>query len=424
MSASEPGVLTREDLLDYFVRAATPRADWQVGLEVEKMGRSAGGGHPIPYEGQRASVRAVLEWFRDRRGGNTVLEGEHLIGLDAPWGAISLEPGGQVEWSSRPRNDLDQLALDVEQHLSAMIEAGETLGIRWLDEAVDPDLPLSEMSWMPKARYNIMRPYLGARGRLAHRMMTQTASIQCAFDFADTEDWKRKFKAAALMAPVATALFANSSRIDGADTGYLSYRQRIWQETDPDRCGVPGIVFDPGFEIESWVDWVLAVPTIFRHRARGLVPGGGVPFLRLLELQTCDAVGSVDWESHISTIFTDVRSYTYIEVRSADLQPDPWVLAVPALWTGLLYHDGSLDAALALGSELDEETAWNEAMHEAARLGLEGTAGRGKIADLASEALSLALQGLGDGAACAGDGPAAGDALRALADHRGLEPRA
>ena len=277
---------------------------------------------------------------------------------------------------------------------------------------------------MPKARYNIMRPYLGTRGRLAHRMMTQTASIQCAFDFADTEDWRRKFKAAALMAPIATALFANSSRIDGADTGYLSYRQRIWEETDPDRCGLPGIVFDPGFEIEAWVDWVLAVPTIFRHRARGLVPGGGVPFLKLLELQSCDAVGSVDWESHISTIFTDVRSYTYIEVRSADLPSDSLVFAVPALWTGLLYHEGALDGTLALGAAFDDETTWKEAMHEAARLGLSGVGGGRKIRELAGEALSLALKGLRDGAACAGAGPAATDALQALADRHGLKTKA
>ena len=37
---------------------------------------------------------------------------------------------------------------------------------------------------------------------------TQTASIQCAFDFASEDDWARKFRAAALMTPVAVALFA------------------------------------------------------------------------------------------------------------------------------------------------------------------------------------------------------------------------
>ncbi|NIM61656.1 MAG: glutamate--cysteine ligase, partial [Acidobacteria bacterium] len=76
-------------------------------------------------------------------------------------------------------------------------------------------------------------PYLAARGRLAQRMMTQTASIQVAFDYSDLHDWREKFRLAALLAPVANALFANSSRIDGADTGYKSYRSAIWQETDP-----------------------------------------------------------------------------------------------------------------------------------------------------------------------------------------------
>ena len=108
--------------------------------------------------------------------------------------------------------------------------------------------------------------------------MTQTASIQCAFDYSDPRDWQRKFRAAAVLSPVATALFANSSRVDGADSGWASFRRRIWSETDPARCGLPPGTFDPGFDVEAWLDWVLDVPTMFVHRARGRVPAGGGRF--------------------------------------------------------------------------------------------------------------------------------------------------
>ena len=60
--------------------------------------------------------------------------------------------------------------------------------------------------------------------------------------------------AASILAPVATAMFANSSRIDGADSGYRSYRHAIWRETDDDRCGLPSAVFEDGFEIEHHLD--------------------------------------------------------------------------------------------------------------------------------------------------------------------------
>ena len=415
MSASDPGLLSRKTLLEYFLRAARPREDWQVGMELEKMGRAASDGSPIPYAGPAQSVRAVLEFIQEQRGGMPIMEADHLIGLEGPWGTITLEPGGQVEWSSRPEATLDALQHELEHHLAVMRRAGQALALRWLPEAVDPEVPLEKMPWMPKARYNIMRPFLGARGRLAHRMMTQSAAIQCAFDYADPDDWRDKFRAAATLSPVAVALFANSPRIDGRETGHVSYRVPIWRETDPARCGLPPIVFDPGFDLGAWLDWILDVPTMFRHRARGLVPAGGVPFRRLLERTGCDAVRTEDWETHISTIFTEVRSYTYIEVRSADLQPDELAFSVPALWTGLLYHPDALQAALELGAGVDSHDVWRAAMDSAARVGLDGESAGRSIRDLAREMLAISRDGLRGGAACAGDGVSASAALERLA---------
>jgi glutamate--cysteine ligase len=422
MSSGSTRPLNRDVLLDYFLQAATPRDQWQVGMELEKLGRNAETGDPLPYEGDGVSVTGVLEFIRAQRGGDPILEADKTIGIDAPWGTISLEPGGQVEWSSRPAVSLGDLSDALQAHLSLMRRIERELGVRWLNVGVDPDLPLDRMPWMPKARYKIMRPFLGARGRLAHRMMTQTASIQCAFDYSGPEDWKRKFVTAAKLTPVAVALFANSSRIDGKETGYASYRQAIWRETDPERCGLPAAVFDPAFDLRVWLDWVLQVPTMFLHRARGRVPAGGIPFASLLERAGCTAVRQADWETHISTVFTDVRSYSYIEVRSADLQPDPLTFSVPAFWTGILYHDDSLDAAAQLVGQVATYEAWLEAMESASRLGLDGNIDGRPIEEIATEALSIALNGLTHGAACTGPADAGVRAVERLAEHRRLEP--
>lgn len=421
MSSGNTRSLDRSVLLDYFLQASTPTEQWQVGMELEKLGRDAATGLPLPYEGADASVLGVLEFIRAERGGDPILEADKTIGIDAPWGTISLEPGGQVEWSSRPTTSLGELDDALEVHLRLMRRIEKELGIRWLNVAADPDLPVSDMPWMPKARYKIMRPFLGARGRLAHRMMTQTASIQCAYDYSGPDDWKRKFVTAATVSPVAVALFANSSRMDGEETGYASYRQAIWQETDPQRCGLPPIVFDPGFGIEAWLDWVLQVPTIFLHRARGRVPVGGVPFGTLLERAGCTAVRQEDWETHISTVFTDVRSYNYIEVRSADLIPDSLAFSVPSFWTGILYHDDSLTAATELVGEATAYEAWLESMDSAARLGLEGRIGNRPLREVAAEALSISLRGLKDGAACVGGTDGGARAVERLAAHHRLE---
>ncbi len=410
-----PPVVSRDSLLGYFLAGAVPRSEWKIGVEVEKLGRRAADGLPLVYAGVEPSVRAVLGFLLDERGGDPVYEADNLIGVDAPWGTLSLEPGGQLEWSSRPRAALSELAVELRSHLDSMARVAAALGVHWLDVALDPTHPVSAMPWMPKARYRLMRAHLGRRGRLAHRMMTQTASVQCAFDYSDPEDWRRKLLVSARLAPVAAALFANSSRIDGAESGWRSYRHAIWRETDPDRCGLPACVFEPGFDLERWLDWMLSVPTLFLHRARGLVPAGGVPFARLLERTGCDAVRTADWETHASTIFTEVRCYTYLEIRGADLQPDELCLAVPAFWAGILYDDGALDQAIDLVPGLDRQAAWSDAMLTAARDGLDATLNGEPLRTLTVRALGLAARGLRSGAGWVGPGDEALLALQRLA---------
>jgi len=418
MTLFDRGTLSCPRLVDYFLQAARPKERFAVGMEVEKLGTDPANGGALPYDGARRSVRAVLAAYHARRGGQTIHEGDHLIGLDGTWGTLSLEPGGQTEWSSRPAPTLDVLRIDLKAHLDVMRELEVALGIRWLDVGVHPTQAVAEAPWMPKARYVIMRDHLGARGRLAHRMMKQTTGIQAAFDFSSAEDWSRKFRTAALTMPVAVALFANSSRADGAETGWRSFRQAIWRETDPDRCGLPTVVFDPAFDIEAWVEHVLDVPAIFRYRHQGLVGAGGRPFREYLDRVGCDSVGIDDWELHLSTVFTEVRSYSYIEVRAHDLQPDPLILSVPAFWTGILYHDGALDAARELGAPYDSPAAWADAMERAARAALDDP----ELRDRAAQALGIAVHALRDGAACAGSSSDAAAPLLELAEARGITP--
>jgi len=102
MSSGNTRTLNRSVLLNYFLQAATPREQWQVGMELEKLGRDAATGLPLPYQGADASVLRTIEFIRAERGGDPIHEADKTIGIDAPWGTISLEPGGQVEWSSRP----------------------------------------------------------------------------------------------------------------------------------------------------------------------------------------------------------------------------------------------------------------------------------------------------------------------------------
>ena len=53
----------------------------------------------------------------------------------------------------------------------------------------------------------------------------------------------------------------------------------------------------------------------------------------------------LDWEDHLSTIFTEIRLKRFIEFRGADTGPWRSLCALPALWVGLLYDSEALNEA-------------------------------------------------------------------------------
>ena len=44
-----------------------------------------------------------------------------------------------------------------------------------------------------------------------------------------------------------------------------------------------------------------------------------------------------DWEVHLTTIFPEVRLKRYMEMRGGDGGPKHMIVALSALWIGLLY---------------------------------------------------------------------------------------
>ena len=82
----------------------------------------------MPYEGERG-IRALLEALQDRFGWDAVTEKGNIIALrrkDCPkGGAISLEPGGQLELSGAPLETVHETYEELRQHLAEVGEVGE-----------------------------------------------------------------------------------------------------------------------------------------------------------------------------------------------------------------------------------------------------------------------------------------------------------
>ncbi len=390
-----PPITDKRQLVEYFASACTPRDEWRIGTEHEKFGFRLDDVSPLPYEGPQG-IRAVLEGLQ-RFGWEPVYENENVIGLTNAGQAVTLEPGGQFELSGSPVADLHQTCREVNSHLAQVRAVGDELGVGFVGVGFQPKWRREDIPVMPKGRYGIMRAYMPTRGRLGLDMMLRTCTVQANLDFSDEADMVKKMRVGLALQPVATALFANSPFTEGRPNGYLSYRSTVWTDTDPDRCGILPFVFEPGMGFERYVDYALDVPMYFVHRGDSYVDAAGQSFRDFLDGRLPALPGErpvmSDWEDHLTTLFPEARLKRFIEMRGADGGPWDIICALPALWVGLVYDDGVLDAAWDIAS------AWTPDERLELRTGVPrhglATPFRGRpVRELVREMLELAREGL------------------------------
>jgi glutamate--cysteine ligase len=242
-----------------------------------------------------------------------------------------------------------------------------------------------------------MRRYMPLVGRLGLDMMTRTCTVQVNLDFSSEEDMVRKLRTSMLLQPVATALFANSPFTEGKPNGYLSYRAQVWNETDPDRTGMPEVFFEPGFGFERYVEWALDVPMYFIHRNGKYIDLAGQSFRQFMERGLVDAPGEVatmgDFADHLTTVFPEVRLKRFLEMRGADAGTPAMMLAQSAFWVGLLYDEAALAAAHAVATRYD----WRDyaaLRNFVPRFGLATPWHGSKLHTMAGELVGIAADGL------------------------------
>jgi len=385
----------RDELIEFIAGGAKPSADWRIGTEHEKFGFRLNDLRPLTYDGEQG-IRTLLEGMT-QFGWQPVLEGDHLIALTRDAGSITLEPAGQFELSGAPLETIHDTCCEVMCHLKEVKIVADKMGVGFLGMGFQPKWQREEMPWMPKGRYAIMRRYMPLRGNLGLDMMTRTCTVQVNLDFANEADMVKKFRVGLALQPIATALFADSPFTNGKPNGYLSYRSHIWTDTDPDRTGMLDFVFEDGFGYERYVDYLLDVPMYFVYRKGQYIDCAGQSFRDYLAGRLPAFPGQLptlrDWSDHMTTAFPEVRLKRYLEMRGADGGPWNRLCALPALWTGLLYDNESLDAAWDLVKNWSREER-HFLRDRVPKLGLKTPFRQGSLRDIAIEALKLAGHGL------------------------------
>ncbi|MCY7339863.1 MAG: glutamate--cysteine ligase [Sphingomonas bacterium] len=395
LSASPP-IESRNDLLSIFSGGEKPRGDWRIGTEHEKFVYRVSD-HRAPSWDESGGIRDLLMGLSEF-GWKPVEEGGKVIALSGADGTISLEPAGQLELSGAPLADLHASCAESGRHLEQVKAIGDRLGLGFLGLGMWPDKRRDELPVMPKGRYAIMLNHMPRVGNLGLDMMLRTCTIQVNLDYASEADMVKKFRVGLALQPVATALFANSPFTEGRPNGFKSFRSHIWEDTDPHRTGMLPFVFEDGFGYERYCDYALDVPMYFVFRDGKYIDAAGLSFRDFLDGKLAVLPGEkptlADWTDHLSTAFPEVRLKSFLEMRGADGGRWGRICALPALWVGLLYADGALDAAW------DRVKHWSIEEREALRHAVPREAlsasvpGGGTMLDLAREVLDIATGGL------------------------------
>jgi len=370
---------------------AKPIGARRCGIELELFGYAARTLDRL----SASQVRDVLAELA-RSEEDLVRESESIVEARLEGGGrATVEPGGQIEFSSAPRFTLAELERDVRDFLSRLREIAQRRALLFIAAGFDPIRSLDEQRWYPKRRYQVLRPYLARHGRRALDMMARTCAVQINLDYTSTEELGQQFALANMAAPFIAALAANAPFEGGAPSGYRSVRALVWTETDPDRCGPAPAAFADTITPETLVAYAQRVPMIFvRRDGHYLRNPQGRSFAEFLFNPPRDIEPRFqDWTDHLSTIFTNARLRSHLELRAMDGNRVEMALALAALWRGLLYDRTILNEArrrlprLRRGEMLTLERL-------VAREGLLATTSDLHVFELARDLVALAAEGL------------------------------
>ncbi|MEP6925855.1 MAG: glutamate-cysteine ligase family protein [Pyrinomonadaceae bacterium] len=379
----------KTEFVEYLRQGAKPREDWRVGVEIELFGFDARTKQRL----DNGQVQAVLRGLAKSES-ELIFESGALVETRSANGSKwTIEPGGQIEFSSAPQTSLHDIERDLQMAYADLRKVGAALNLKFLALGFDPLRTIDEQNWFMKPRYKLMKPYLATRGQRAWDMMTRTCSVQVNLDYENKTDLIKKFIIGNRLAPTVAAIFANSPFAGGEDTGCQSMRVATWLETDANRCGVSPLALRREFSLEDFIEYALDVPMLFAQRGNDYVQDfTGKPFRDFLGNKQFSPTIE-DWQTHLTTIFTEVRLKNYLEFRAADGGNLEHALAIAALWKGLLYDAESLEKALLIAPQLTAQE-FIKLQRDVLKNGLQTVCGAVKVLDLAKQIILLATEGL------------------------------
>ncbi len=335
-----------QQLVDYFHEGGKESQDHRIGVEFEAFLYCKKTMRRLQYDDGLVTLPQVLQELHRRHGWKLIEENGRVISATDGSSFIHFEPGGQIELSTGAYENVCDIYQAMLKYTGNLKEIGKDLGFGMTLVGVWPmEFPTNQLI-IARDRYKILRQRLLQQKGLGPEMMTNSACIHVNLDYKSEEDMRAKFYVGLALQPFITVLCANSPFHGGEVKSDLCYRQRIWQDTDAARCDYLSFGLDPDMKFERYVDYAMAVPSIFMSREGKVLETGFAPFQDIFDGKLGLEATMADWENHLTTLFPSVRSKRHLELRGADILPTlEHIASLTAFWVGLFYDEQSLAGA-------------------------------------------------------------------------------
>ena len=378
---------SKQDLINYFQEGCKKEDQLSIGVEHEKFLFDS-------YSNQRVNFETITKVFNflEKFGWEPIKEKNNVIALKREDQSITLEPGNQVELSGAKLRSIHLTCNESYKFLDELREACKKINLKMMSVSFDPFTELQSVPKTPKQRYEIMTNEMPKQGKLSLHMMYQTCGTQINLDYTSEKDFIKKFKLSSFLVPISSAIFANSAIVENKNSGYLSYRSKVWQSTA--RAGLPKYFLE-NMNFEKYADMTMKMPLLFVIKDSNYLNATGKTFKDFME-GNLSIVNNVkptirDFKNHLATIFTEVRLKQYIEIRSLDTCEWDCHCGGPAFYAGLLYSN--LDEAYDIISKWNISEVLN-AYIETPKKGLNALIENRTILEWGKIFLSLARKGL------------------------------
>ncbi|MBR3226336.1 MAG: hypothetical protein IKF78_13535 [Atopobiaceae bacterium] len=272
---------------------------------------------------------------------------------------VSLDAGGQLICEAGPASSVCDLLEAVESFDRLTHVATRAMGCDYelLAEGYNSlvSTPL-DVTLVPHTRWTLLTAHLSQTGRYARDVMRCSCSTTISIAHGGDRVAIDTYRLAVALSPLFAFLTDNvrSFRGSGARRCPRMVRAMLWDEFDPERCGVVPGTFSQGFSFDRYATWIKGItPILFVDDQGTTLPTGKATTREFLRDRT---ISRNEAANLLQTAYPLARLLDgEIEIGYADALRPQMAAGFMAFVKGLLCNGLVTDSALSLIGQIEDE---------------------------------------------------------------------